>query len=98
MLNIKENVALAPYTVFKIGGFADFFCDVKNKEELVEALSLADNNKKPFVILGAGSNVLVSDGGFRGLVIKMNLQSLARKLDIAKSDRSLPAGKACQTS
>ncbi|MDO8522669.1 MAG: FAD-binding protein [bacterium] len=76
MLNIKENIALAPYTVFKIGGPADYFCEVKNTEELKEALNWADEKKAPYFVLGAGSNLLVSDEGFRGLAIKMNLQEL----------------------
>ncbi|MDP2669435.1 MAG: FAD-binding protein [bacterium] len=88
MVNIKENIAIAPYTVFKIGGPADYFCEVKNTEELKEALNWAGEKKAPFFILGAGSNLLVSDEGFRGLVIKMNLQELAlRKSDFpGKSD------------
>lgn len=73
-LDIKENTPLAPYTVFKIGGPARFFCEVKNKEELAEAAGFAKVKSMPVFILGAGSNVLVSDEGFGGLVIKMNLQ------------------------
>ncbi|OGF70946.1 hypothetical protein A3C73_03935 [Candidatus Giovannonibacteria bacterium RIFCSPHIGHO2_02_FULL_44_11] len=88
MVNIKENIALAPYTVFKIGGPADYFCEVKNTEEIKEALNWTGEKKAPFFVLGAGSNLLVSDEGFRGLVIKMNLQELAlRKSDFpGKSD------------
>ena len=76
MLNINENIVLAQYTVFKIGGASDYFCIVKNKEELIEALDWANKKSLPFFILGAGSNVLVSDDGFRGLVIKINLQGI----------------------
>src|SRR3989344_3663842 len=75
-MNIKENILLAPYTVFNIGGPADFFCEVKNKEELVEVLDWARDNKTPFFIMGAGSNLLVSDDGFRGLAIKMSSQNI----------------------
>src|SRR3989344_166733 len=82
MVNIKEKIPLANYTVFKIGGPADYFCEVKNKEELMEALKWAGSKNLPFFVLGAGSYILVSDEGFRGLVIKMNLQELAlRKPD-----------------
>jgi len=75
-MNITENIILAPYTVFNIGGPADFFCEVKNKEELVEVLDWARDNKTPFFIMGAGSNLLVSDDGFRGLAIKMSSQNI----------------------
>ena len=73
---IKENILLAPYTVFKIGGPARFFCEVKNKEDLAEAVSWAKEKSLPVFVLGAGSNVLISDEGFAGLVIKMNFGGL----------------------
>lgn len=88
MLNIIENVALAPYTVFKIGGNSDYFCEVKNKEELIEALAWANKKQLAYFILGAGSNVLFPDEGFRGLVIKMNLQGLSKKSDFHHNDGS----------
>src|SRR3989344_4357819 len=86
-MNIKENILLAPYTVFNIGGPADFFCEVKNKEELVEVLDWARGNKKPFFIMGAGSNLLVSDEGFRGLAIKMSSQ----KIDLSEENKIFAA-------
>jgi len=73
MLNIQENVILAPFTTFRIGGPAKFFVEVKSEEELCEALDFAKENKLEFFILGGGSNLLVSDKGFEGLVIKMKL-------------------------
>lgn len=71
MLDIKENVPLAPYTIYKIGGPARFFVEVKNADELQDALIFINEKKMPLVILGAGSNVLISDNGFNGLVIRM---------------------------
>lgn len=71
MLVIKENVVLAPYTIYKIGGPTRYFVEVKNAKELEEALVFSLEKKAPFFILGAGSNVLVSDAGFGGLVIRM---------------------------
>lgn len=69
-MEIKRNVLLAPYTTFRIGGPADYFCVVKTQAELVQALKLARAEKLPFFVLGGGSNILVSDAGFRGLAIK----------------------------
>lgn len=71
MLNIKQNVPLAPLTTFKVGGPAKYFAEVINLQEFEEALAFArDKNLKAFV-LGGGSNVVISDSGFDGLVIVM---------------------------
>lgn len=76
MLTIQEQVALAPYTYLKIGGPARFFAVISSEEELQEALQFAKSKQVPFYIIGNGSNILVSDQGFPGLVVKMNLQKL----------------------
>ncbi len=68
--NLKENILLAPYTTYKIGGPADYFVIVKNKEDLANAITEARKNKIPFFFLGTGANILVGDKGIRGLVIK----------------------------
>lgn len=67
---IEENVPLAPYTTFKIGGQARFFCIVRNAEEMAEAVVFARVEKIRILVLGGGSNILVSDAGYSGLVIK----------------------------
>lgn len=66
---VEENVTLAPYTTFKIGGPAKYFYAAKDDLDFVEILSAATKLKVPYFILGGGSNVLVSDYGFDGLVI-----------------------------
>ncbi len=71
MLNIRENIALSQHTIYRIGGPARFFIEVKTAEELTEALVFAKDKKAPFFILGAGSNILVSENGFAGLVIHL---------------------------
>ncbi len=68
---MKKNQFLAPYTTFKIGGLADWFCETRNEQEVVEAIKFAKEKKLPFFILGNGSNLLVSDDGFRGVIVKM---------------------------
>jgi len=67
---IKKNVLLKNYTTFKIGGRAKYFYAAKDKEDLIRAITLAKKMKLPFFILGGGSNLLISDRGFNGLVIK----------------------------
>jgi UDP-N-acetylmuramate dehydrogenase len=71
---IKENVSLLPLTAFKIGGKARYFTEVKNSDELKEALRFAKEEGLPFFVLGGGSNVLIGDAGFDGLVLKMEMR------------------------
>jgi len=75
-LKIERNVLLKNFTTFKIGGPARYFFVAKNKEEIKEAILWAKKKKLPFFILGGGSNVLFSDNGFNGLVIKMQNSNL----------------------
>lgn len=72
MLEIQKDVSLAKFTTLKIGGNAEFFTDVKNKEEVVEALEFAKKNDLPIFIFSGGSNVIVSDEGFDGMAIRIN--------------------------
>ncbi len=70
MIDIKENVSLDAFTTFKVGGKADFFCVAKSSDDIKEAVLFAKEREIPVRILGGGSNILVSDDGVRGLVIK----------------------------
>jgi len=67
---IKKNVSLKNYTTFKIGGRAKYFFVAKNKTELIKATLVAKKINLPFFIFGRGSNILVFDKGYKGLVIK----------------------------
>lgn len=67
---VFENEDLKNHTYFKIGGPARYFFEAKTIEDLKLALEVAIENKIPYFILGGGANVLVSDNGFYGLVIK----------------------------
>ncbi|MDP2873716.1 MAG: UDP-N-acetylmuramate dehydrogenase [bacterium] len=71
----EKDVVLAPYTTFKIGGPADLFFVAKNTAELVGAVNAAKVSDVQYFVLGGGSNILVSDAGFRGLVIKNEAQN-----------------------
>ncbi len=76
---LKQNIILAKYTTYKIGGPADYFVSIKNYEELKKVLQFAEDNSLPIFILAGGSNVLFSDNGFRGLVIKIDNKELKVK-------------------
>lgn len=68
---VKENISLAKYTTFKIGGPARYFFIAKDKNEIIKAVAIAKKIRTPYVILGGGSNLLISDKGFDGLVVKI---------------------------
>jgi UDP-N-acetylmuramate dehydrogenase len=74
---VLTNEELAPYTYFRIGGPADYFVTVNTSDELKEIILLAEASKVPWFILGGGSNILVGDLGFRGLVIKNEADKIA---------------------
>jgi UDP-N-acetylmuramate dehydrogenase len=66
---ISEHVSLARYTAARIGGPADFLLELRSATELEDASRLLWAERVPFVILGGGSNVLVSDAGVRSVVL-----------------------------
>jgi len=76
---IQKNISLAKYTTFKIGGKARYFFIAKTKKDLIKAISFAQKSKIPFFILGGGSNLLVSDKGYKGLVIKIQMTRILKK-------------------
>ncbi len=73
-LKLKVDEPLARYTTIKIGGPADYFLDVETGRALIEALRLFDVHRIPFCLLGKGSNVLVSDLGARGAVLRLGAE------------------------
>jgi UDP-N-acetylmuramate dehydrogenase len=70
MIDIQKNVPLAPYTSFEIGGPAAYFVRLVGERELREALLFARHEDLPFCILGGGTNLLISDDGFDGVILK----------------------------
>lgn len=76
-LLIQEHVPLAMHTTFKIGGKARYFVEIYNEAELRDALAWARAQAVPYALLAGGSNALISDGGFDGLVIHIKSTSLS---------------------
>ncbi len=66
---IEQAVHLAPYTTMKVGGAAEYFAAVQTVDQLIRLVRWARAMKLPYLILGGGSNILISDAGVRGLVI-----------------------------
>jgi len=90
---IHENVALAPLTTFGIGGPARYFIDAPTDEALLEAIPFAKDRNLPVFILGGGSNLLVADAGFSGLVIKVGITGIEWENDRDKKILRAGAGE-----
>jgi UDP-N-acetylmuramate dehydrogenase len=75
-MQIQENIILAPYTTFKIGGPAQYFCLAKSITDVQEAVSFAKEKNLKIFVFGGGSNLLITDAGIKGLVMKLDLQKL----------------------
>jgi UDP-N-acetylmuramate dehydrogenase len=71
---IQKNIPIAQYTTFKIGGPARYFCAVKNEDDLLEAVKFSKEKKLPILVIGGGSNLLVADSGFNGMVIRNEIK------------------------
>lgn len=76
IVKVQENYPLSQLTTFRIGGPAKYFCKVDSLDNLQAILNLAKVNNLTYFIIGGGSNLLVSDKGFNGLVIKLNFKEL----------------------
>ena len=75
-MNIQENVSLAQYTTLKIGGMARYFLVARTTRELIDGIAYAKQNDLPVFVLGGGSNILLDDEGFEGLVVKIEIKSV----------------------
>jgi UDP-N-acetylmuramate dehydrogenase len=73
---IQQNVNLAEFTTFKIGGKARFVVQARDESEVLRAIEFAEENALEIFILGGGSNVLIADEGFDGLVLKIALKGI----------------------
>jgi len=69
---VARNAPLAPFTTFKVGGPADWLVTLKNAEEVRSVVQLTQEHGVPLSVLGGGSNVLVSDAGVRGVVVRVH--------------------------
>jgi UDP-N-acetylmuramate dehydrogenase len=74
---LEENKPLAPFTTFGIGGPASWFVEATSEDEIVEAAAWARERGIQLFVLGGGSNLLVSDAGFNGLVLRIGLKDIS---------------------
>lgn len=83
---VRERIPLYRYTTLKVGGEAKYFAEVKTVEDLEKASQFAKQTDLPFLVIGGGSNLLVSDEGYSGLVIHNQLKG---RTYIENSDNSV---------
>jgi UDP-N-acetylmuramate dehydrogenase len=75
-MELQENIALAPLTTLRVGGNARYFVRAGSVEDVAAAVSFAENKNLPLFVLGGGSNVLVSDNGWPGLVLQIGISGI----------------------
>jgi UDP-N-acetylmuramate dehydrogenase len=73
---LRENVSLAPLTTLQVGGAARYFVEATTPAEVSEAVTFARSHSLPLFTLGGGSNVVISDEGWPGLVVKIGLMGI----------------------
>ncbi|MEI7890978.1 MAG: UDP-N-acetylmuramate dehydrogenase [bacterium] len=76
MIKMQENVSLSTLTSFRIGGNAKFYVEVSTIEELKEAVAFAKEKAIDFYVLAGGTNLLVSDDGYDGLIVRMKMNAV----------------------
>lgn len=75
-MKIQENIPLAPLTTFQVGGPARYFVEATSEAEVKDAVAWARSRQTPLFVLGGGSNLVVSDDGWQGLVLKISLDGI----------------------
>ena len=94
-MKIEENVSLAQFTTLKIGGAARYFCRVQSEDDLLEAVRFARERELPLLVLGGGSNLVVRDSGFPGLVVRIEIDGAIQDSSVDGSPKvvcRVPAG------
>ena len=71
---IYINELMSKHTSFKVGGKADIFVNAKNEQDIKSILEYANKNEIPITVIGNGSNLLVKDGGIRGIILRIDIQ------------------------
>ncbi len=77
-MHLQENIPLAPLTTLQVGGAARYFVEAASEADVREAVTWAKSRKLDLFILGGGSNLVVSDNGWPGLVIKIAIPGIER--------------------
>src|SRR6202041_1665087 len=92
-MQFLEEVPLAPYTTFQIGGPARWFAEASSEDDIAAGIAFASERRLPLFVLGGGSNLLVSDAGFAGLVLRIALPGIESAQEGVRSIISAAAGE-----
>jgi UDP-N-acetylmuramate dehydrogenase len=92
-MQFLEEVPLAPYTTFQIGGPARWFAEATSEDDIAAGVAFARERQLPLFVLGGGSNLLVSDAGFSGLVLHIALRGIASTQEHSRPIVSAAAGE-----
>jgi UDP-N-acetylmuramate dehydrogenase len=84
LMLLQEQIPLAPLTTFKIGGPARYFVETKSVNEVSEAVGFAQSQQLPLFVLGGGSNLVISDAGWPGLVLKVGITEIEERTENGK--------------
>lgn len=84
-MQLSEQVPLAPYTTFGIGGPARWFAQAEDENSILEAVRFARDGQFPLFVLGGGSNLLVSDEGFPGLVLRIATRDIRQEANLFRA-------------
>ncbi|HTZ96588.1 MAG TPA: UDP-N-acetylmuramate dehydrogenase [Terriglobales bacterium] len=90
---IQENVPLAPLTTIKAGGPARYFAEARTIAEISEAVAFANAQKLPLFVLGGGSNLVISDAGWAGLVLRIAVTGIDERGEDGKVLFEVGAGE-----
>src|SRR3954469_21351456 len=91
-LNIQENVPLAPLTTFKVGGPARYLVEAQGYDEVLFSVEYARSNHLPLFVLGGGSNLVVADTGWPGLVLKIAISGVVERESNETGKQEFEAG------
>lgn len=92
-MRLEENKPLAPLTTFGIGGPARWLVKAVSEDEVAEATTWAKERELPLFVLGGGSNLLISDAGFDGLVLQVGLRGICASVESSYTKYQVPAGE-----
>src|ERR1700733_11058511 len=92
-MQFLEEVPLAPYTTFQIGGPARWFAEAASEDDIAVGVAFARGGQLSLFVLGGGSNLLVADAGFPGLVLHPALRGIASTQEHARPIVSAAAGE-----
>ncbi|HEY6766275.1 MAG TPA: UDP-N-acetylmuramate dehydrogenase [Candidatus Sulfotelmatobacter sp.] len=93
-MQVQEHVALAPLTTFKLGGPARYFAEAQRVEEVQQAVAFARSRELPLFVLGGGSNLVIADSGWPGLVVKIAIGGIEVRGESGDQEKVLLEGGA----